>query len=201
MARLSHITIPGLPHHVTQRGARRRALFVEAGRLCALSRFASRGAAAPMRSPAGAYCLTPNHVQLILVPSSPCRRAYGARSAKRISATPHFSTPAPAPPVRFFRTFRLRRHGPCPHCLNAVRHLALSPHSRRIGGIRPRGWPHSSVAASFCGPRRRACQRRADPCDRAALRGASRRFERRRVQRKSSPRPTPAAAARRAGFP
>jgi len=29
MARLSRITVPGLPHHVTQRGNRRQALFAE----------------------------------------------------------------------------------------------------------------------------------------------------------------------------
>ncbi len=31
MARLSRITVPGLPHHVTQRGNRRQALFAEPG--------------------------------------------------------------------------------------------------------------------------------------------------------------------------
>jgi putative transposase len=31
MARLSRITVPGAPHHVTQRGNRRQALFTEPG--------------------------------------------------------------------------------------------------------------------------------------------------------------------------
>ena len=38
MARLARLVIPGLPHHVTQRGNGRQKTFFEGGRLCALSR-------------------------------------------------------------------------------------------------------------------------------------------------------------------
>ena len=59
--------VPGLPHHVTQRGNRRQAVFFSEG-----DYEAYRGLVAEHCAAAGvavwAYCLMPNHVHLILVP-------------------------------------------------------------------------------------------------------------------------------------
>jgi putative transposase len=74
MARLPRVVVPGLPHHVTQRGNRRQQTFfadddyVEYRTLLADS---CRGCGTQVL----AYCLMPNHVHLILVP--PTNSAYG----------------------------------------------------------------------------------------------------------------------------
>src|SRR5574338_230484 len=67
MARIGRIVVPGLPHHVTQRGNRRQRVFFESGDF-ALYRdlLAERCAKAGVE--VWCYCLMPNHVHLILVP-------------------------------------------------------------------------------------------------------------------------------------
>jgi len=69
MSRLARIVVPGLPHHVTQRGNRRQRVFFEDGDFALY-----RDILAERRRRAGvavwAYCLMPNHVHLILVPQS-----------------------------------------------------------------------------------------------------------------------------------
>jgi putative transposase len=67
MARLSRIVVPDIPHHVTQRGNRRQALFTYRSdyalyRDLLAERCRSNGVAC------WAYCLMPNHVHLILTP-------------------------------------------------------------------------------------------------------------------------------------
>jgi putative transposase len=67
MARLSRVVIPGIAHHVTQRGNRRmptffcdddyRAYIAEIARGCQMAQVL-----------VFAYCLMPNHVPLVLVP-------------------------------------------------------------------------------------------------------------------------------------
>ena len=68
MARLARVVIPGLPHHVTQRGNRREAIFFEDGDhevyLNLLAEQACKAGVAVW-----AYCLMPNHVHLILKPA------------------------------------------------------------------------------------------------------------------------------------
>jgi putative transposase len=67
MTRLARIVIAGLPHHVTQRGNRREALFFQDG-----DHEVYRDLLAEQARKAGvevwAYCLMPNHVHLILTP-------------------------------------------------------------------------------------------------------------------------------------
>ncbi len=69
MSRLGRIVIPGLPHHVTQRGNRRQRGFFDDGDY---TRY--RGILAERCRKAGvavwAYCLMPNHVHLIMAPQS-----------------------------------------------------------------------------------------------------------------------------------
>ena len=69
MARLARIVVPGMPHHVTQRGNRRMQTFFREddyrAYLSLLSEWCRRYSVAIW-----SYCLMPNHVHLILVPSS-----------------------------------------------------------------------------------------------------------------------------------
>src|SRR4029077_350468 len=69
MARIARIVIPTLPHHVTQRGNRRQPIFFEEGDYALyrdlLAERCERGGVA-----CWAYCLMPNHVHLVLVPTT-----------------------------------------------------------------------------------------------------------------------------------
>jgi putative transposase len=70
MARMARVVVPGLPHHVTQRGNRRQATFFGQSDyllyLNLMAQWCSR-----CRVAVWAYCLMPNHVHLIAVPDSP----------------------------------------------------------------------------------------------------------------------------------
>lgn len=68
MARLSRLVLPGLPHHVTQRGNRRAETFFNDSDY-ALYREMLAEAAKKAGSEIWAYCLVPNHVHIIVVPS------------------------------------------------------------------------------------------------------------------------------------
>ncbi len=68
MARLARIVIPGLPHHVTQRGNRREQVFFCDEDYQAYIDLLSV-AIKKARSEIWAWCLMPNHVHLIVVPS------------------------------------------------------------------------------------------------------------------------------------
>ena len=69
MPRLRRIVVPGVAHHVTQRGNRRQRTFFSDGDyrlyLFTLARVCHRWGVA-----CWTYCLMPNHVHLILVPST-----------------------------------------------------------------------------------------------------------------------------------
>jgi putative transposase len=68
MARLARIVVPGYPHHVTQRGNRREAVFFEDGdHDVYLDLLAEQAGRAEVEI--WAYCLMPNHVHLILKPA------------------------------------------------------------------------------------------------------------------------------------
>ena len=67
MARIAHFVVPGLPHHVTQRGNRRETVFFsdadyELYRDLMGQQCRKHGVAV------WAYCLMPDHIHLILVP-------------------------------------------------------------------------------------------------------------------------------------
>ncbi|MBV9568569.1 MAG: transposase [Hyphomicrobiales bacterium] len=69
MPRTARIVVPTLPHHVTQRGNRRQPIFFEDGdyalyRDLLAERCERSGVAC------WAYCLMPNHVHLVLVPTT-----------------------------------------------------------------------------------------------------------------------------------
>ena len=76
MTRLPRVVVPGLPHHVTQRGNRRQRTFFHDEDYVVYRRLL----ATYCRSSGTrvlAYCLMPNHVHLILVPAD----EYGLRDA------------------------------------------------------------------------------------------------------------------------
>jgi len=68
MARIARIVMPGIPHHVTQRGNRGQRIFFtsdDSARYLAIVAEHCRAAG----TDCWAYCLMPDHVHLILVPS------------------------------------------------------------------------------------------------------------------------------------
>src|SRR5208282_3460958 len=67
MARIGRITVPGLPHHVTQRGNRRQLLFLESADYALYRDLLAERCQANGVS-CWAYCLMPNHIHLILTP-------------------------------------------------------------------------------------------------------------------------------------
>ncbi len=69
MARIARIVLPGVPHHVTQRGNRRETVFFEDGDYLLYKRLLAE-AAERAGTAVWAYCLMPNHVHLILVPKT-----------------------------------------------------------------------------------------------------------------------------------
>ena len=71
MARIPRIIIPNQPHHVTQRGNRRQSTFFQDSDFQHYSKLLFFWCD-KMRVRVDAYCLMPNHVHLVLVPSDMC---------------------------------------------------------------------------------------------------------------------------------
>jgi putative transposase len=69
MPRMARVVVPGVPHHVTQRGTRRQTTFFSASDYETYLRTASREFAAA-KVQVWAYCLMPNHVHLIATPET-----------------------------------------------------------------------------------------------------------------------------------
>jgi REP element-mobilizing transposase RayT len=67
MARLPRLVLPGIPHHITQRGNRRERTFFEDGDYALYLDLLAQ-AAGQARVAIWAYCLMPNHVHIIAVP-------------------------------------------------------------------------------------------------------------------------------------
>lgn len=69
MPRSARLTVPGLPHHVTHRGNRRQRTFFSDGDYRLYVRYL-QAACAATGTAVWAWCLMPNHVHLVLVPSA-----------------------------------------------------------------------------------------------------------------------------------
>ena len=111
MARLARLVIPGLPHHVTQRGNRRHQTFFDDGDYAAYVELMAQWC----REEAveiWAYCLMPNHVHLIAVPTT----VVGVRSARRIGAIRDASTSARSGEVIFGKGASRRSSWTSPTC-------------------------------------------------------------------------------------
>jgi putative transposase len=69
MARIARVVVPNLPHHVTQRGNRRQKTFFEKSDYQLYLDLLAAGCVRA-RAEIWAYCLMPNHVHLLVVPST-----------------------------------------------------------------------------------------------------------------------------------
>ena len=147
MARLSRITVPDLPHHVTQRGNRQQVLFAEPGdyalyRDLLAERLKHNGVVC------WGYCLMPDQLHLILAPPDTitlsravgeAHRRYTAFVNARARLTGHL----------FQGRFACVVMDDA-HCLNALRYLAFNPVRAGLAA-RPQDWPWSSAAAHLAG--------------------------------------------------
>ena len=147
MARLPRFVVPGLPHHVTQRGNRRERTFFEKGDY-ALHRDLLAESSARARTKVWAYCLMPNHVHIILVPAdedglrrtfADLHRRYTGFINARARTTGHLWQ------GRFGSGVMDEAHP-----LNAVRYVSLNPVRARLVK-RARSWAWSSTRAHLAG--------------------------------------------------
>ena len=147
MARIARIVVPGLPHHVTQRGNRREQVFFSDDDYLAYMDLLAE-ALETSANQIWAWCLMPNHVHLIVVPDdedgiratvSNAHRRYAARINARNRWTGHFWQ---------------GRYGSVvmdeAHLHNALAYVTLNP--VRAGLVeRPEQWRWSSVHAHLAG--------------------------------------------------
>ena len=151
MPRIARVVVPGLPHHITQRGNRRADVFFDDDDrrryLFLLGRYAERHGLAIW-----AYCLMTNHVHFVAVPSDEAslgcafrdtHQAYAAWLNRKMGESGHLWQ---------------GRYYSCvlddPHMWACVRYVERNP--VRAGVVeRAEDWPWSSAAAH--------CGWRADP--------------------------------------
>ena len=143
MARIARIVVPGIPHHVTQRGNRRQQTFFSSSDYRAYIRMLARERD-KARAEVWAYCLMPNHVHLIVVPAradslaarfKEAHRKYTRRVNSREGWCGHLWQER-------FHSFPMDES----HLLAAVRYVELNP--VRAGLCRsPSEWRWSSVHA------------------------------------------------------
>lgn len=147
MVRLPRLVIPGVPYHVTQRGNRRGPTFFEEGDY-ALYRDLLAAAADKAEAQVWCYCLMPNHVHLIVVPSDEdgLRRTF-ADAHRRYTGFINARQ-------RWTGHLWQGRFGAVAmdeaHLVNAVRYVSLNPVRARLVG-RAEDWPWSSVRAHLAG--------------------------------------------------
>jgi putative transposase len=147
MARIARIVVPGLPHHVTQRGNRRERVFFEEGDY-ALYRDLLAAACRKSGVAVWAYCLMPNHMHLIMVPADATglaralgetHRRYTAYVNARARQTGHLFQ------GRFGSVVMDEEH-----LVAAARYVSLNPVRAHLVK-RARDWPWSSVRAHLKG--------------------------------------------------
>lgn len=147
MARLARVVAPGLPHHVTQRGNRRQQTFFSEADYAAYRQLIAEGCAAAGVAVWG-YCLMPNHVHLILVPSSEdglrralaeAHRRYSQRVNRREGWTGYLWQGRFAS-VAMDET----------HLQACARYVELNPVRARLA-VRAEDWPWSSASAHLVG--------------------------------------------------
>jgi putative transposase len=147
MARLSRIVVAGLPHHITQRGNRRETVFFSDDDYRAYLTMLGE-AVAKADSELWAWCLMPNHVHLIVVPSHPdglrqtvanAHRRYARRINARNKWTGHLWQ------GRFCSVVMDEAH-----LFHALAYVSLNP--VRAGLVKhARDWKWSSVRAHLAG--------------------------------------------------
>lgn len=147
LARLARLVIPGIPYHVTQRGNRRQQTFFEEGDY-ALYRDLLAEASRKSGSEIWSYCLMPNHVHLIVVPSHEdgLRMAF-ADAHRRYTGFINARN-------RWTGHLWQGRYGAVAmdeaHLHHAARYVALNPVRARLCD-RAEQWPWSSTRAHLAG--------------------------------------------------
>ena len=147
MARLPRVVIPGVPHHITQRDNRRERTFFEEGDY-ALYLDLLADAAGRAQAQVWSYCLMPNHVHIVLVPSDEdglwrtfrrLHRDYTGFINARMRTTGHLWQ---------------GRYGSVAmdeaHFVTALRYIALNPVRARLVA-RAEDWRWSSTRALLAG--------------------------------------------------
>ena len=148
MPRHARLLIPGVPHHVTQRGNRRERVFFSPGDPAEYLRL-MRDHARKQGVEVVAYCLMPNHVHHVVVPSSSdglhrLFKSVHGRYAQRVNRMReqgghlwqgrYFSSPLDSA-----------------YFLNAIRYVELNPvRARMVARAEDYEW---SSAAAHCGMR------------------------------------------------
>ena len=147
MARIARFVVPDLPHHVTQRGNRRERVFF-GDEDYALYRDLLAEACAKANVSVWSYCLMPNHVHLILSPSSAdglaralgkAHRRYSAFINARLRVTGHLFQSR-------FGSVAMDED----HLMAAARYVALNPVRAQLVA-RAADWRWSSVRAHLQG--------------------------------------------------
>ena len=147
MARLPRMVLPGIPHHVTQRGNRRERTFFEEGDY-ALYLDLLADAAGRFGVEVWSYCLMPNHVHIVAVPRDAdglsqtfryVHRHYTGYVNARMRVTGHLWQ------GRFASVAMDEQH-----LYAALRYVALNPVRARLVA-RAEDWRWSSVRAHYAG--------------------------------------------------
>jgi putative transposase len=147
MARLPRLVLPGIPHHVTQRGNRRERTFFEEGDY-ALYLDLLADAAGRAGVEIWSYCLMPNHVHIVAVPRDEdglrrcfrfVHRHYTGYINARLRVTGHVWQ------GRFSSVAMDEAH-----LVTAFRYIALNPVRARLVE-RPEDWNWSSARAHVAG--------------------------------------------------
>ena len=147
MVRLPRLVIPGVPYHVTQRGNRRERTFFEDADY-ALYRDLLAQSAEKAGAEIWCYCLMPNHVHVIVVPSDEdgLRRTF-AETHRRYTGFVNAR-------ARWTGHLWQGRFGAVAmdedHLFNAVRYVSLNPVRARLVE-RAEDWRWSIVGAHLAG--------------------------------------------------
>ncbi|WP_093037083.1 transposase [Thiocapsa roseopersicina] len=147
MARLPRVVVPGLPHHVTQRGNRRQRTFFGDEDYAACWRLLSTSCRA-CGTQVLVYCLMPNHVHLILVPGDELglRDALG-EAHRRYTRMINFREGWRGHLWQErFHSFVMDER----HLIAAARYVERNP-VRALLCARPQDWPWSSARAHLAG--------------------------------------------------
>jgi putative transposase len=147
MARLARLVIPGLPHHITQRGNRRQQTFFNDGDYAAYLELMTDWCREQGVEIWG-YCLMPNHAHLIAVPKSEdgLRRAIGEahrRYTRRINFREKWRGYLWQ---GRFASFVMDE----PYLLAAARYIELNPVRAKLT-LDAEQWPWSSARAHLSG--------------------------------------------------
>lgn len=145
MPRAPRLVVPGLPHHVTQRGIRKKTTFFDVADYLAYIVLAKKYMA-KARIDIWNYCLMPNHVHMIVVPETaaslakffgPVHCRYAARVNSAHGWQGHMWQ------QRFYSTVMDERHA-----LAAMRYVELNPVRAGLCD-RPEEWRWSSACANL----------------------------------------------------